>query len=398
MIMRIGDHRNLALMIAACVGALTGCKEEAGPMGDLVASKTIGPTGGTLSGGGVTLEVPAFALTADTEFELRTSTRDLSARDFTQSGGAFQIFPEELSLRLPAALSFSGGPDEPAVLFEQDSLTVAAMGDSAWINELATVAIARAGVQTTMVVEPPLGATPGEAGAAIRDLARFRVALTETPRFNLGYALYDTEQLYDKPLNGNGDGDCGVELSNVLGGSLAAGCSEGELTARIGVTSAEVQYDVTPYQSGKLATPVVVGVIGGSDELAFQLGFFAIDTSPCYGENCSEVGTCEVVGDQAACTCPDGFAPGPELTCECVPDCAGRACGGDGCGGDCAPGCGDGEVCDDGGQCVPDGSEESGPMETGPMETSSTDPTDPGSTSSGDSGSSSDGGSSSTSI
>jgi hypothetical protein len=170
------------------------------------------------------------------------------------------------------------------------------------------------------------------------------------------------------------------------------------------VTSAEVQYDVTPYQSGKLATPVVVGMIGGSDELAFQLGFFAFDTSPCYGENCSEVGTCEVVGDQAACTCPDGFAPGAELTCDCVPDCAGRACGGDGCGGDCAPGCDNGENCDDGGQCVPDGSEEtgpmdeSGPMDTGPMETSSTDPTDPGSTSSGDPGSSSDGGSSSTSM
>lgn len=402
MTMRIGDHRTPALLIAAGLCAvLTGCKEDAGPLGDLIASKTIGPTGGTLSGGGVTLDVPAFALTADTEFELRTSTRDLSARDFEQSGGAMAIFPENLILRQPAELRFSGGPDEPAVLFEQDGLTVAAMGRSAWINELSTVAIARAGVQTTMVVAPPLAATPAEAGAAIRDLAHFSVALTETPTFNVAYSLYDTQQLYDKPLNGSGEGDCGVALADVLGGSLAGGCSEGPLTSRVRVTSAMVEYDVTPYQSGKLVTPVVIGMIGGSDDLAFQLGFFAMDTSPCYGENCSEVGTCEVVGNEAACTCPEGFAPGPELSCECVPDCAGRECGGDGCGGNCAPGCGDGENCDEGGQCVPDGSEESGPAEeTGPSEESGPaegSTTDPGS-SSGEPGTSSDSGSSSTSM
>lgn len=396
------DSMHHGFILAACFSTLVvGCKETEEEQGDLITRQTIGPMGGRLSGGGVTLEVPAFALTADTEFELRTSTRDLSARDFLQDGGAFAIGPEGLILRQPAELSFSSGPSDPAVLFVQDGLTVAAMGSSAWINELSTVAVAKAGVQLSMVVEPPLASTPSQAGAAIRDLAHFRVALTDTPKFNVAYTLYDTEQVYDKPLNGSGEGDCGFELSGVLGGSLAAGCSEGPLTAKIGVTSAEVQYDVAPFQSGKLDTPVVVGMIGGADDLAYQLGFFAFDTSPCYAETCSGYGTCEVVGQSAQCTCIEGYAPGEELSCECVPDCTGRECGGNGCGENCAPGCGEGEFCDDAsGQCVPDGSEESGPMDTGPMEESSSgDPTDPttGESSSTDpSGSSSDGGSTST--
>lgn len=399
--MRVYMHHGFVL--AACLSTtVLGCKETKDEEGDLIARATIGPMGGTLSGGGVHLDVPANALTAETDFELRTSTRNLSARDFEQDGTAFALSPEGLILRVPAELSFDIGPSEPAVLFEQDGLTVAAKGSSAWINELSTIAVAKAGMQLSMVIEPPLGDSPDQAGAPIRDLAHFKVALTDTPTFNVAYTLYDTAQAYDKPLNGSGEGDCGFELSGVQGGSLASGCSEGPLTAKIRVTSAEVAYDVAPFQSGKLDTPVVVGLVGGGDReddnLAYQLGFFAFDTSPCYAETCSGYGTCEVVGDAAQCTCNDGYAPGEELSCVCVPNCAGKECGGDNCGGGCAPGCGDNEFCDDAGQCQPNGGEETGPMDTGPSDSSTTDPTtDPTTDGSTTDPSTSSGGSDSTS-
>jgi hypothetical protein len=368
----------LALSLLASLAM--GCKEGEDEMGELITREVIGPMGGSISGSGLTLEVPAGALTADTELELRTSMTNLTARDFTQDGDAVDIGPAGMRLRLPASLTFDRGPDEPAVLFRQDDLTVAAIGSSAWINELNTVAIATAGVETTTVLDPPLGDSPSSPGMTFRDLAHFRVALTESPTFNVAMTLYDTEQVYDKPLNGNGDGDCGFELSNVLGGSLSSGCSEGPVSAEVRVTSAEIEYDVTPYLSGKLDTPVVVGVVGGSDELAFQLGFFSFDTSPCYSETCSGYGTCEVQGESAACLCNEGYAPGEELSCVCVPDCSGRECGGDGCGGGCGPGCNEEEFCqDDIGQCVPNDPTDTDPTDTDPTDTdpTDTDPTDP---------------------
>lgn len=371
-------HHLVALTVLASLAS--ACKDEGGEKGELVTREIIGPMGGTLAGNGVTLEVPAGALTADTEFELRASNRDLSARDFVQSGSAYEIGPEGMRLRLPAELTIDGSVDEPAILFTQDGLTVAATGTSAWINELGALALATAGTTSAEVLEPMLGGTPSQAGMTFRDLAHFRVALTETPRFNVAFTAYDTDQVYDTPLNGSGEGDCGFALGGVLGGSLSAGCSEGPLSARIGVTSAEIQFDLTPYLSGKLETPVVVGMIGGSDELAFQLGFFSFDTSPCYSETCSDYGTCEVQGENPVCICNDGYAPGEDLSCVCVPDCTGRQCGGNGCGEQCAPGCGEGEFCDDAaGQCVPDGSETTDPTDpTDPTDaTGTTDPTDP---------------------
>jgi hypothetical protein len=380
--MRTSIFFSRCLVSSLLIVAAAACKDEAKEKGEVLARETIGPMGGSISGGGLTLQVPAGALTADTELELRVSKRDLSARDYAQEGAAIDIFPEGTRLRLPAELTFSDGPESPAVLFTQDDLTVAANGSTAWINELGTAALASAGIVTVEVLEPALGTSPSSAGMTHRDAAHFRVALTETPRFNVAMTLYDTEDYYDKPINGTGqgEGDCGFELGTVLGGSLAGGCSDGPLTATIGVTSAEIQFDIAPYQSGKLETPVVVGLIGGSDDLAFQLGFFSFDTGPCYAETCSGYGVCEVQGANAVCACNEGYAPGEGLTCECVPNCAGRQCGGDGCGGGCAPGCSDGEFCDDGsGQCVPDGSETTDPTDaetTDPTDAETTDPTD----------------------
>lgn len=386
--MRIAFATRNLLALSVLASLAMACKEDADEMGELISREVIGPMGGSISGSGLTLQVPAGALTADTEFELRTSMKDLSARLFKQDGAAVDIGPDDMRLRLAAELTFDRGPDEPAVLFEQDGLTVAAIGSSAWINELGTVAVATADVVTAEVLEPALGGSPSSPGMTFRDLAHFRVALTESPNFNLSMTLYDTEQVYDKPLNGNGDGDCGFELGNVLGGSLSSGCSEGPVTARVRVTSAEIEYDVTPYLSGKLDTPVVVGVVGGADDLAFQLGFFSFDTSPCFSETCSGYGACEVQGENAACVCNEGYAPGEELTCVCVPDCSGRECGGDGCGEQCGPGCGETEVCqEDIGQCVPNGdptdtdatdtdATDTDPTDTDPSTSGTTDPTD----------------------
>ncbi len=351
-----------SVLLASVMLAGASCYEnDKKDPGDLIASQTIGPEGGTLAGAGIALEVPEHAVTAETEFELRTAKLDLSARDYVQDGGSYALYPESLHLHLPAELSFTGAGDDKTLLFVQDGLTVAAQGSSGWINELATFALASEGTPVTTVLEPVLGGTPDDAGAAIRDTAHIRVMTSETPRLELALTIYDTQQYYDKPLNGSGEGDCGFRVvgNSVSGGSLADGCASGPLTARIGVTSAEVGFDILPDQAGKMEEPVVVGMVAGSEELAYQLGFFSFDTSPCYAESCSNYGVCEVQGDQAVCTCNDGYEPGPELTCECVPQCGGRECGNDGCGGFCAPGCNEGEQCNEDGQCVPDGSDDS---------------------------------------
>lgn len=381
------DNKPRVALGALAIASLSAfaCKEDTPEKGDLIARATIGPMGGKLAGGGVELTFPADSVTTDVDVELRTSKADLSVRDYAQSGAAFQLMRADqddgaanLVLRQPVTLRFSNAPSQPAVLFDQDGLTVAASGDTAYINELSTIAVATAGTPVTMTVEPVLGKTPDAAGAAIRDLVHFRMAVADTPHLNLSLTIYDTASLYDKPLNGTGEGDCGFRLAEIEGGSLSADCSEGPTTSRVRVTSAELAFDVLPYLSGKLDTPVVVGVVGGSDELAYQLGFFSFDTSPCYTETCSGFGTCEVAGDQASCACQEGYAPGPDLSCECVPQCDGRQCGYDGCSQDCAPGCSDGEVCTDQGQCIPDPNQmdtgnDSAPMDTGAESTGAMD-------------------------
>jgi hypothetical protein len=351
-----------SVLLSSVMLAGSACYENAAKdKGDLIASEMIGPEGGTLSGAGITLDVPANAVTTETEFELRTAVLDLSARDYVQDGGSYALYPEDLHLHLPAQLAFTGAGDDTTLLFVQDGLTVAAQGSSGWINELATFALASEGTPMSTVLEPSLGGDPDEAGAAIRDTAHLRVMTGETPRLEIALTIYDTLQYYDKPLNGSGEGDCGFKVvgNTVSGGSLANSCASGPLTARIAVTSAEVGFDIIPDQAGKMEEPVVVGMVAGSEELAYHLGFFSFDTSPCYAESCSNYGVCEVQGDAPVCTCNPGYEPGPELTCECVPQCSGRECGGDSCGGDCAPGCNEGEQCTDEGQCVPDGSDTS---------------------------------------
>lgn len=384
----------VSLGLCASLGA---CKDESGDeMGEVITRQTIGPEGGEISGGGITLTIPAGALTAETEIEIRTAKANLSAADFTQSGEALALYPDGLVLRQPAELTFGKAPDGPAVLFEQDGLTVAATGTTAYINELGTVAIAAAGTQTVSVLMPPLGATPSAAGMAHRDLAHLQLGVSDVADLHMSLTIYDTAGAYEKPLNGTGDGDCGFEVENLSGGSLASGCTEGFHSATIRVSSDVLDFDIVPFLAGKMETPVTVGVVMGGDEIAYQLGFFSFDTGPCFNETCSGVGTCVVGGDgTGSCECIEGYAP-EGLECVCVPQCAGRACGGDSCGGQCAPGCDDGQFCDqDAGVCMDDmdpdddGSDTDPPADSGDESTSGMPP----GTTSGMPGTGSDGGS-----
>jgi hypothetical protein len=386
-----------ALALAASLGG--GCKDDKSEDIDVIARWTLVPQGGTFTGGPVTLELPPGALAAEQEVELRGSSTDLSALDYVQVGSAYD-FSEPLIFKLPARLTISGDAMNPVVMFRQDGLTVTSNASSAYINELGAIALAEGGTPHVTSVAPAFGATPEQAGAPLRDAAHMSVMVSDTPQLNLALTIYDPTDYYTKPLNGTGEGDCGFKLENVLGGSLSAGCSEGPLSASIGVTSAQIEFDVVPFLAGKMETAVVVGVVAGGDELAHMLGFFAFDTSLCFEETCSGYGTCSENGSEAVCQCIDGYAA-DGLECNCVPQCDGRECGGDSCGGNCLPGCdSDVEFCDDNGQCVPNGNDTSGGESTSGNDDSTgggnessgggneSSGADMGSTSGGDSGSS----------
>lgn len=384
------NMRRLGLLAGAWLLA-TGCKDESGDEGEVLATEAIGPDGGSITARGLTVTIPPGALSAETEIEIRTTSENLASAlptgGYERASEPLALFPDGLQLKLPARASYEDPADGAVALYEQDRLTVASRGAGAFVNELGTIMLAtrvegeEGGPPGIEVAEPEMSMTFDEPGAAIRDVARFRMSPSDTPRLNLVFTIYDPAGFYEKPLNGTGEGDCGFKFENVRGGSLTTSCAEGPVSGQIRVTSSEVEFDVVPFLAGKMEEPVTVGVIAGGEDLAHWVGFFSFDTGPCYAENCSGRGTCEVEGGQAACVCDEGFAP-EGLECVCVPQCDGVQCGFDGCNGQCPPGCSDGEACMEG-QCVPDGS--------GDGDGGST--SDGGSDSGGDSGGSTSGGS-----
>ncbi len=359
------------------------CKETTNEQTELFASALIGPEGGQVAGGSVVLDIPAGALTAETEIELRrVEGVDLSVPGLLLVGGVVSMHPEGLGLRLPASLTFESGSERPAVVFEQDGLRVVGTGGTAYINELARAVPASFEPEVTPRVtfqEPPLGPTPADAGTAFRDLAHVELDATDVSELSLVMTIYDTQGAYDRPLNGNSEGDCGFRLINVVGGSLAGDCTEGFLTATLRPSAARVAFDIEPFLAGKMETPVTVGVIAGDEDIAYHTGFFSFETGSCFGETCSGVGVCVPQGDGAVCECVDGFAA-EGLECICAPQCEGRSCGPDGCGGNCAPGCDDGENCTDAGSCMP------GDPPPPPMTDDGTTTDEPGSTGMGSTG------------
>jgi hypothetical protein len=343
----------LKLFVAAMASLVPGCKDDTPDPGELLVTAMIGPEGGQLAGAGVTLTVPPRAVTTDTLFELRAAGDNLSASSYRQSGGAYKLYPEALRLALPATLTFSEGPDNPAVLFQQDGMTVAGNGLTTYINELGLIAVATAGVRLTNADAPAFAPTP-ETATVIRDAIHFDLQVTDTPRVNVVLTLYDFDDVHALDLNGmSSEGDCGFQLEMVTGASLSAGCTEGPLTAQLRVTSPTVGFDAVPFQAGKVSPAVPVGVIAGGEDLSYFLGFVAFDTSPCYEETCQGNGVCMVdAAGAGACVCDPGFAvdAADPFTCNCVPVCDPPECGPDGCGGDCGP-CGADEFCDGEGVC-----------------------------------------------
>jgi hypothetical protein len=272
------------LALTTCTLLLAACQPEVDPRGELFASAMIGPDGGEVAGGSVTLEIPAGALTADTDIELRRLDGvDLAPPGYTQVGGVVAIFPEDLLLRQPASLTITNSQDRAAVLFEQDGLSVIAEGDTAHINEFSRTApmVAQAELEprVTLTMPPTIGRTPSDPGMAFQDLLHMEVAVADTPELAVVLSIYDTEQAYGRPLNGTGSGDCGFRLVNVVGGSLTGDCAEGSLTALIRVSGSLVSFDIESFLAGELPTPVVVGAVVGGDELAYQLGFFGFQTT-----------------------------------------------------------------------------------------------------------------------
>ncbi|MEE9386182.1 MAG: hypothetical protein V3V08_22450, partial [Nannocystaceae bacterium] len=323
------------LTMAAALAA--ACNSEDG--GDVVARATIGPEGGALSGGDVSLTVPAGAVFDEIEFVLHKDQQDLSVGGYSQQGAAYRIEPAGLRLQLPAELEVKGGA-EGVLIHERGGHIVAHRSSGAFLDRLGRFAIADPGEMGLVVEYPALGAGP-QSGEIYTDTMHVQARLEQSHRLDLLLTAYDYDGVYG-PLNG--EGYCGFEVVNLVGGSLTTGCGGGEVTATLSAVGDVLTFDLRPFLTGKVTDPVPVEVVVGDDQLRFALGYFRFQTGPCYLENCSGHGIC-VAEVGATCECDEGFELSA-LECVCSPQCDGRECGADNCGGSCEPGCDDGQQCD----------------------------------------------------
>lgn len=343
-----------AVMISLVWLAGSACAPDADKE---LARALIGPEGGTLSGGGVSIEFPAGALPVETELRLVEVDRKLVAGDFEQRGKAYAIEPADLHLQLPAEVSLSSNAEAPSVLVESLGRTVAYPGTTAHVETLGLLALAETGTVTIAAIEPTLGASPSDPEGNFVDNLHFELQLDGTHRVDLRIVAWDYTQTQGV-LNGD-NGLCGFKLVQLEGGSLTTGCAGGELTASINAAGDHVSFTVLPLHAPALAQPVSVGIIASDDQLGYSLGYFEFSTGSCYLEECSGHGACNPT-DPPACVCDEGFATPDDnpLACQCVPQCDGRECGSDSCGGGCGD-CTDGEECNySEGQCVPPGGED----------------------------------------
>jgi hypothetical protein len=358
-----------ALMLALAWGGMSAC----GPDGDKeLARAVIGPEGGTLAGGGVTVEIPAGALPVETELRLVEVDRKLAAGDFEQRGKVFSIEPADLHLQLPAEISLPGSAENPSVVVEAAGQTVAHPGTSAYLEYLGSVALAETGTVTITAIEPTLGASPSNAEGGFVDNLHFELQLDGTHRVDLRITAWDYTQTQGV-LNGD-NGVCGFKLAQLEGGSLTTGCANGELTASINAAGDRVAFTVLPLHAPALAQPVAVGITASDDQLGYALGYFEFSTGSCYLEECSGHGACNP-SDPPACVCDEGFATPDDdpLSCQCVPQCDGRECGGDSCGGSCGN-CAEGEECIySEGQCEPPDTTDDGDTTTDDGDTTTDD-------------------------
>ncbi|NVB42370.1 hypothetical protein G6O69_31395 [Pseudenhygromyxa sp. WMMC2535] len=340
-----------------------------------LARALIGPEGGSLSGAGFTVEIPAGALRAETEIVLTQVGRDISVNDYAQRGSAVLLEPEGLRLDLPAVVSVNADVDGTSLLVQANEQTTAYPGVSAYPEYLGAMALADTGLPTLTLLEPELGSSPSSPAGSHVDNLHFDLELDGTHRVDVVLTAWDYSGA-QRVLNG--EGHCGFKVVQLEGGSLTTGCASGSLTASINSAGDQLSFDVLPFLAPALDEPVSVGVLIGDGELNYALGTFSFKTGDCYLEECSGHGTCESDGTPG-CVCDEGYAP-PEddaLSCLCVPQCDGRQCGSNSCGGSCGS-CGEGETClYNEGQCVTeDNSEDEGTSE----ESTTTDSGDTGET------------------
>ncbi|EDM75634.1 hypothetical protein PPSIR1_13355 [Plesiocystis pacifica SIR-1] len=362
------------------LGALAACSEEEGS--DELARAVIGPEGGELAGGGVSVTLPPKAVLVDTEFVLRSSDRQLSEAGWEQVGKAVVVEPSQ-RLLLPASVRSTGAEALLIAGGAEEGLTVVHEGDWAYLEYLGTIASAAPDADSPApslaLLEPELDASPEQPGVHFVDNLHVELALEGTDRVDLVLSAWDYS---GENLALNGAGHCAFEIGHLEGGSLTTGCASGQLTASIHATGDWISFDILPLQLPALDAQISVGVVAGDGELSYALGYFAFETAGCYQEVCDDHGIC-VNGSEPSCECDEGYAPPPDdpLGCACVPQCGGKECGSDTCGGSCGS-CADGMACDDG-TCVPEGG---GTDDGGTDTTDTTDTTDDGGTDTTDGG------------
>ena len=346
---------------AAACGAwllLSGCG------GSSTADALIGPEGGSVvHDDGVTLTVPPGALSVVRQIIIRPSDEKLSRGSFEQVGDSYLIEPRDLEFRIPAQLTFDTSVDErPTVLIKPGETRVIAYDSAddrptAYIGSLGIVAAAKGGDPIATVDAPILARTPDttDLKAASINAGQLTITPKGVTSLSMGFTAFDISGMSKSLLNGEGTAYCGFKFGAVMGASITGGCSNGAASGSLALSSPQANVQVLPFLIGKLERPVIVEVQLGNDELAVSAGYFAFVTSGCFLESCSGHGTCDDADGTAACTCEDGYAPGEDLSCDCVPRCDGKMCASDGCGGECKPGCNaDTHTCNyQNGQCDP---------------------------------------------
>lgn len=124
-----------------------------------------------------------------------------------------------------------------------------------YIGAFGTVAGANAGPVMTTIEEPTLVATPDEADAAAPsvDVLHFKLTPTGLPFVDVVLSAYDLRGEHNRDLNGGAH--CGFKIENVVGGSIATGCTRGLATATITPDSSVIEFDAVPFLIGKVDTP-----------------------------------------------------------------------------------------------------------------------------------------------
>jgi hypothetical protein len=342
----------------------------------------IGPEGGELKSGAITVVIPPGAMGSTRTLKITEIDDNLGRAPYTQVSDSWLLEPTDLRLKIPATVTVSKLKDvkEPTLLHvPRDTQTThtytMGSGDEAigYLGEFGKVAAGEGATPQFTVAAPPLAMTPDEANAAAPLTDSAPIAFSGAGSADVILTAYDLSGENNRDLNGGAY--CAFKPEMVNGASIATGCSTGVASVTLNLTGANVDFNAVPFLLDKVDGNVVVQVEVGSQGLVHTFGYFSFSTSPCYYETCDGYGACVDNGGAASCDCIDGYAP-PEddaLSCVCVPQCDGRECGSDSCGGQCSPGCGDGFDCNgDAGVCEPDGSTTTDPTTTSTTSTTGT--------------------------